>query len=112
MNKETFGAYFRNHYVDADKNIRNPDNPDEILVRGIFTTGPGTLENPSHVIDYNILVNGSKALPGRPQRYIPMPFPIYYPERYFTQYSLLASKKYIQDHYNLIQRLLPKEETT
>lgn len=112
MNKETFGAYFRNHYVNVDKNIRNPDNPAEVLVRNIFTTGLGTLENPSYVIDHNFLVNGTKALPGRPQRYIPMPFPIYYPETHFAQYSLLASKKYIQDHYSLIQRLLPQEEHT
>lgn len=88
LHQITFKAIAPGHFVDVDINVRNPENPAEVLVRGSFTTGLGTTENPSYIIDEKILINGTPALPGRPQRYIPLNYIMYIDEKYFHQYSL------------------------
>lgn len=106
LQQKTFNAFAPGHFVDVDMNARNPENPAEVLVKGSFTTGLGTTENPSYIIDEKFLLNGTPALPGKPQRYIPLNNIMYIDEKYFYQYSLLYSKKYIEDHKDIIDRIL------
>ena len=45
---ETEGSYSPGHLAIVDPTVRNPDNPNEILYGGQFTSGPATPTNPSH----------------------------------------------------------------
>lgn len=106
----TDGSYRSGHPVAVDKDIRNPDAPNEVRYEGQPTHGTGSKDNPSYPLHPSTDLQGKS----RPQNIVPPKGPTHVPESWLEN-PIQRSKAYFQDpdtKANMAKHSTPQEEHT
>ena len=102
--KLTNGTHHGNHMSLVDNQVRNPDNPSEILWEGQLTHGKGSIQNPSVPLHPSKDIQGSPV----PQNYVPPDKTTYVPEKFFHSTPVAGSKSFLEE--SMVKQNLAKNK--